>query len=212
MSAVGLLFEKLLTDIKKEFVDKGVDEISNLLYKAANAAYSTLAKYYEKIDSENFLLATVLDPRFKLDGYRSTAHYDILRKVAEEAMKKTIELYSKKYSEDNSQDNSQNSPHVLSGLCLEKLGPQDELESYLKEGRAYAVDDPLAYWRDQKSRFPILARMARDYLALQPTSKDVEGTFSKRRRTIPYYIRAQNAITIRNQMLVNSGIKLAVFK
>jgi hypothetical protein len=52
----------------------------------------------------------------------------------------------------------------------------------------------------------------RDYLALQPTSKDVEGNFSKGRRTIPYYRRSQNASTIRNQMLVNSGYNLGVFK
>ena len=60
-------------------------------------------------------------------------------------------------------------------------------------------------------RFPILAKMARDYLALQPTSKDVEGNFSKGRRTIPYYRRSQNASSIRNQMLVNSGYNLSVF-
>ena len=62
-----------------------------------------------------------------------------------------------------------------------------------------------------KTRFPILAKMARDYLALQTTSKDVEGTFSKGRRTLPYYRRSQNASTIRNQMLVNSGYNLGVF-
>jgi len=72
--------------------------------------------------------------------------------------------------------------------------------------------NPLEYWRANKVRFPILAAMARDYLALQPTSKDVEGTFSKGRRTIPYYRISQNASTIRNQMLVNSGYNLDVFQ
>ena len=62
-----------------------------------------------------------------------------------------------------------------------------------------------------KTRFTVLAKMDRDHLALQPTSKDVEGTFSKGRRTIPYYRRSQNASSIRNQMLVNSGFNLGVF-
>lgn len=88
---------------------------------------------------------------------------------------------------------------------------QDELAAYLSEPLCDENDDPLAYWRTNKNRFPILARMARDYLALQPTSKDVEGTFSKGRRTIPYYRRSQNALSIRNQMLVNSGFNLGVF-
>ena len=56
-----------------------------------------------------------------------------------------------------------------------------------------------------KTMFPLLVAMARDFLVLQATSKDVEGNFSKGRRTIPYYRRSQNASTIRNQMLVNSG-------
>ena len=87
----------------------------------------------------------------------------------------------------------------------------NELITYLQEKRVKGSVDPLDYWRLNKTRFPILARKARDYLALQPTSKDVEGTFSKGRRTIPYYRRSQNSLSIRNQMLVNSGFNLGVF-
>ena len=87
---------------------------------------------------------------------------------------------------------------------------KNELITYLQEKRIVNVD-PLDYWRANKDRFPILAIMARDYLALQPTSKDVEGNFSKGRRTIPYYRRSQKASSIRNQMLVNSGYNLGVF-
>jgi hypothetical protein len=87
----------------------------------------------------------------------------------------------------------------------------NELTIYLQETRAGGEVDPLEYWRLNKERFPILSKMARDYLSLQPTSKDVEGNFSKGRRTIPYYRRSQNASTIRNQMLVNSGYNLGMF-
>ena len=87
----------------------------------------------------------------------------------------------------------------------------DELSVYLREGLIPYEDDVLQYWRGNKKRFPTLSRMARDYLALQPTSKDTEGLFSKGRRTIPYYRRSQNADTIRNQMLVNSGYNLGLF-
>ena len=85
------------------------------------------------------------------------------------------------------------------------------MTSFLSENRSSEKVNPLEYWKQNKGRFPILARMARDYLALQPTSKDVEGSFSKGRRTIPYYRRSQNPETIRNQMLVNSGYNLGVF-
>ena len=92
---------------------------------------------------------------------------------------------------------------------LLSLTESDELTAYLSEPVVNV--DPLAYWRLNKIRFPILAKMARDYLALQPTSKDAEENFSKSRRTIPYNRRSQKASSIRNQMLVNSGYNLGVF-
>ena len=88
---------------------------------------------------------------------------------------------------------------------------QNELTLYLQEPLIDKEADPLNYWKLNKNRFPTLAKMARDYLALQPTSKDVIGNFSKGRRTIPYYRRSQNASTIRNQMLVNSGANLGLY-
>jgi hypothetical protein len=98
----------------------------------------------------------------------------------------------------------------LKFVCDDDTEP-NELITYLQEKRVKGSVNPLDYWRLNKTRFPILARMARDYLALQPTSKDVEGNFSKGRRTIPYYRRSQNALSIRNQMIVNSGFSLGVF-
>ena len=80
----------------------------------------------------------------------------------------------------------------------------------LEERRSGELVNPVEYWKLNKVRFPILAVMARDYLALQPNSKGIEGSFSKGRRTIPYYRRCLNASTIRNQMLVNSGYSLGV--
>ena len=64
----------------------------------------------------------------------------------------------------------------------------DYVHTYLLEPVINEELDPLNYWKKNKFRFPILAIMARDYLALQPTSKDVEGNFSKGKRTIPYYL------------------------
>ena len=92
---------------------------------------------------------------------------------------------------------------------------QDELSRYLCGPICNENDDPSEYWRNNKTRFPILTKVASDYLALQPTSKDVEGNFFKAIRTLPLYRRsqkAQKAFSIRNQMLVNSGYNLGVFE
>jgi hypothetical protein len=131
--------------------------------------------------------------------------------------KLAIEIAYEKYSEGYSQTEilaEVNTPSKkLKFVCYDEseLEIPNELITYLQEKRVKGNVDPLDYWRLNKNRFPILAKMARDYLALQPTSKDVEGNFSKGRRTIPYYRRSQNASSIRNQMLVNSGYNLGVF-
>jgi hypothetical protein len=208
MSDVCLDFEDLLVDIKLQYIDKK-EEISERLWYAANAAYSKLTKYYTKISSENFAIATVLDPRYKLNVYDTTQDADALKASAEVAIKLAFQNYSVA--------TPQEAPLVASPPTkkhkrfAQDLVPQDELTIYLTEPRISGNSNPLDYWRINKTRFPILAKMARDYLALQPTSKDVEGTFSKGRRTIPYYRRSQNALSIRNQMLVNSGFNLGVF-
>lgn len=216
MSDVCLDFEDLLVDIKLQYIDKK-EEISERLWYAANAAYTKLTKYYTKINSENFAIATVLDPRYKLGVYDSTQDPIALKASAKVAIEFAFERYSLKYGV--TAQGSVAAPEVATSVSAKKRkrfdnhysDVQEELTTYLEERRSNPGENPLDYWRVNKTRFPILAAMARDYLVLQPTSKDVEGNFSKGRRTIPYYRRSQNASTIRNQMLVNSGFNLGVF-
>jgi hypothetical protein len=216
MSDVCLDFEDLLVDIKLHYIDKK-EECSETLWYAANAAYTKLTKYYTKINSQNFAIATVLDPRYKLGVYDTTQDSIALKASAKMAIQLAFERYSLKY--DTTTQNSVVASAVTTPLTDKKRkrflniedDVQDELTTYLQERRSSPTENMLDYWRVNKTRFPILATMARDFLALQPTSKDVEGNFSKGRRTIPYYRRSQNASTIRNQMLVNSGYNLSVF-
>jgi hypothetical protein len=216
MSDLCLYFEDLLVEIRLQYLDKK-DEMSNRLWYAANAAYTKLTKYYTRISSANFAIATVLDPRYKLVVYEHTQDPVALKESAELAIKTAFEKYSLQVVplpvEAHNSTSVAISPPAKKPKFLKNLKKvrQNELDTYLSESLSDDIDDPLLYWRLNKTRFPILAKMARDYLALQPTSKDVEGTFSKGRRTIPYYRRSQNAVTIRNQMLVNSGYNLRVF-
>jgi len=71
MSEICLDFEDLLVAIKRDYLDKK-EQISGRLWYAANSAYTKLTKYYTKISSQSFAIATVLDPRFKLGVYDST--------------------------------------------------------------------------------------------------------------------------------------------
>ena len=212
MADVCLDFEDLLVEIKQKYLDKK-EQISDRLWYAANAAYTKLTKYYTKINSSSFAIATVLDPRYKLDVYDSTQDAVLLKASAKLAIELAFEEYSQKFSSLPVSVQTEAPPPTkkLKRFANDDDDVQEELNTYLEERRSKNYENPLDYWRVNKTRFPILAKMARDYLALQPTSKDVEGTFSKGRRTIPYYRRSQNASSIRNQMLVNSGFNLGVF-
>ena len=213
MSDVCLDFEDLLVEIKLQYIDKR-DQISERLWYAANAAYTKLTKYYVKINSENFAIATVLDPRYKLDVYDFTQDAVALKSSAKMAIEIAFETYSSKFGVDlqNTVDTAPLTLNKRKRFVINDYFQETELDLYLQERRSKEFENPLEYWKINKTRFPILARMARDYLALQPTSKDIEGNFSKGRRTIPYYRRGQNALSVRNQMLVNSGFNLGVFK
>ena len=97
MSDVCLYFEDLLVEIKLKYLDKK-EQISDQLWYATNAAYTKLTKYYTKISSENFAIATVLDPRYKLDVYSKTQDPIELRASAQLAIETAYEKYSEGHS------------------------------------------------------------------------------------------------------------------
>jgi hypothetical protein len=78
--------------IKVQYLDKEY-LISDKLWYAANAAYTKLTKYYCKINSSSYAIATVLDPRYKLAVYDTTQDADALRSSAKLAIVSIFERY-----------------------------------------------------------------------------------------------------------------------
>ncbi|PPR01987.1 hypothetical protein CVT24_011114 [Panaeolus cyanescens] len=59
---------------------------------------------------------------------------------------------------------------------------EDELKRYFSfQGGPAKLEEPLIWWKDNAAAFPILAKMARDFLAIPATSTPVERVFSKSR-------------------------------
>ena len=69
----------------------------------------------------------------------------------------------------------------------------------------------LIWWKTNEQRYPILSKMAKDYLAIQCSSKDTEGAFSKGRRQMPYYRESLKGTNFKAQALVNSAEALGLF-
>jgi len=68
----------------------------------------------------------------------------------------------------------------------------------------FYVANILEWWKVNAGRFPNLARMARDILAVQGGSVGVEWVFSMARDVIPYRRSRVKSSTIRSSMLVKS--------
>lgn len=208
MSQAALLYEMLFVKID-EFKKKS--DISTNLKHAANAAYAKLAKYYNKMALASYSIAIVLDPRLKLEAYNNTQDPILYSAQATENISKAFEMYKKKIE-------IRNQPSPMMQIHSKKrnfaifdyeVEVKSELDYYLQEGRVKV--EVADYWKMNRARFPILYQMARDYLILQPTSKDAEGAFSMARRYLPYYRMSQNEESVKLQMLVNSGVKLKLF-
>jgi hypothetical protein len=160
MSDVCLYFEDLLVEIKLQYIDKN-EEISDKLWYAANAAYSKLTKYYTKISSENFAIATVLDPRYKLNVYDTTQDPVALKTSAEVAIKVAFERYSLNFGlqPNNSILVTPQAKKQKRFADEDDESDANELSIYLQERRSKSGENPLDYWRLNKIRFPILAKM-----------------------------------------------------
>ncbi|CAG8524031.1 15816_t:CDS:1, partial [Cetraspora pellucida] len=62
--------------------------------------------------------------------------------------------------------------------------PTDELTKYLNEATLPMNINSLEWWKLNSFRFPVMSRMAKDFLAIQATSVPSEQIFSKAGDTI----------------------------
>lgn len=66
----------------------------------------------------------------------------------------------------------------LKATVRKEQSPMREVEKYLTEPRCLQDDVMMDYWRNKEKEMPTLARLARRYLSVPPTSADVERMFS----------------------------------
>lgn len=154
-------------------------DTKNVLDKVKKNLYDAMCFYWRFLP-EDYLLSTILDPRIK----------NLNDKVEEE------EMLRKKY--DECKENYSPTPIVsrASSPTLFETSttiyeprlfeifkqdiPQspDEVTEYLKEDKIKFDQNPFEWWADKKSKYPVLSRMARIYLAVPATSTPSERLFS----------------------------------
>lgn len=90
--------------------------------------------------------------------------------------------------------------YMLSKYTCPEMSLNDELHSYLRMPQSPAHIDPLNWWREMRGTFPILSRMARDFLSIMPTSVSSERAFSAMGRLITVRRSSLGSLTSKKTM------------
>ncbi|KAG0060386.1 hypothetical protein BGZ92_006721, partial [Podila epicladia] len=166
----------LLIDGLEDFIDH---ETNDSLKEAATQGKKKLLQYYSRTDSTPvYAVATAMDPRMRFNWWE--AHdWGEYAKMSEVMVSEVWEQFYKGKDGPMEMDVETERQMKLFGI-KKKSG---ELEEYTHEGSTLisCKDEPpeLMYWRSQMKRWPNLANMARDYLAIPVTSTPAERCFSQ---------------------------------
>ncbi|KAI3649891.1 hypothetical protein MP228_005523 [Amoeboaphelidium protococcarum] len=181
-----------------------------ILCKAARDAYFKIKKYFNGSMSMTFKIATCLDPRYKTRFFAE--FYDESEKQRMEQVLGT--LFARYYAKYGKQDFPLISTSLTADIdsdddaisAVPDMGPKSDmakqqLMNYLSEQNSSRSVDPLKYWATYQSLYPVVAKLARDYLAVPAASVASEVEFSqgglvvdkKRHRLAPTTIEALTA-------------------
>ncbi|CAG8474983.1 3253_t:CDS:2 [Cetraspora pellucida] len=187
ISDIRLTFMGIMQRINHFTTDKSCSKEECTMASSIN---NTLKKYWAIHDcDESAKIATILDPTSKLITFPLLNERDIaiasLRNVIAQYESpvlatnaaSTSSFYDKrkKFISLISQQQTIELPRI--GLPVSK-----ELKTYLS--LPIVESDSLQWWADNKCRFPVLAKIAQDYLAIQGTCVPCEEAFSTASITI----------------------------
>ncbi|KAL9427876.1 hypothetical protein AB3S75_029959 [Citrus x aurantiifolia] len=164
-----------------------------------------VSKYWMKYELI-LVIAAVLDPRFKMDIVQSW-YKEIYASAAHTHLEKINGEFNgvyNEYAKGSGKSRSGDGSSSMSFKLLDAMGrpctlshgvfddgiasPKSELDCYLNEPKFPRVEefDILAWWRVNTPKFPTLARMARDFLAMpiSPSAATAYACFSKEAKDI----------------------------
>lgn len=160
ISMVNAYLPKLKAHLEQEFDDESITS-------AAKAFRNKLDEYEVHIDQPTAVIATVLDPRFKLTPIPELARpfvRDNLLRLLEPVAEADVSL-SQEVRRSCFQD-------------VYAAAESDEVKVYLEALREPKACDIVSYWKLNKLRFPRLYKLAMTVLPLQATSVSCERAFS----------------------------------
>jgi hypothetical protein len=156
---------------------RGAHVRSVTIVEATKAAMEKIKYYYLKSNRAIYSIATILDPRFKLEHYRRTGWKKRRIDAARNDFERVFRGNYMQTAPTCSHEEPENDPSD-EFLVFPYAGTGNELDSYLAEPVVSRETDVLQWWKARSRDYPHLASMAMDYLAAPATSVPVERVFS----------------------------------
>ena len=214
-----------LVDVKDRFLTKiEQNKDSNTISDGSEALYKKLSKYF-KVSSDFEILATVLDPRLRMDYYRNNGEADHIYIV-----ERLVEQLEARLNLDASNLNPTLESTIPNPTLYtsrprsyyKRLGTVqnqttlEELQNYLKEPYSGGTEKPLEWWNLNKyyiltnrTRFPKLSKIAQAVLAIPATlAAFSENAFSSSRLAMPWNQTRVASSTLRAIMCLRDWLKL----
>lgn len=185
-AVVGLntLLDKLEETMKKLNDKPDLTREDEIIISCIIKGRDKLIKHYKKCNWI-YCVALLLDPRFKLERFKSTEWGKDLKDIAEKRFKNIFryQYYNKNVIESDA-ESSQNSAEEEFVEFKSVYAPQkkvsweSEINKYLTSPRANYKTNILQWWADNKKEYPILSQMARDILGTTASTVFIERFFS----------------------------------
>jgi hypothetical protein len=165
---------------------------NTVLGKACTSAYDKMEKYYNMIKTQSFAaVATICDPRFNFNVFQNlyqdangNAHKIRIRKQFEDVFvqyeQRELGLQAA-VAEAGIPLIANDSDHDSESDLFKPRGIADfetEYAKWMRQQPTKRDTNILRYWSSKEYEFPIIARIARDHLAIPATSAASESVFS----------------------------------
>ncbi|KAK0131409.1 Zinc finger BED domain-containing protein 1 [Merluccius polli] len=187
LSVIAPLHAQLLHDTETGFSGE-----MPIVREIKQTVHEDLSKRYCTVREKSMLhTASTLDPRFKALPFLSQdEQQDIYSKVIAEAAALKAETQKEHAKEPGAPDEGQDDQHSpvpkrrttallnLLGKTFTDSGAAPKSASTRAEEEMTLSEDPLIWWRNHETVFPLLAKLAKNYLCIPGTSLASESVFS----------------------------------
>jgi hypothetical protein len=152
------------------------------LKNAIEATHRKMRDYYAKTWADMYAIALILDPRLKADYFEKKRWEPGHLAHAGSAIQRAVETYGDAMPPSNQRGTAgRRNPvkqHLHQVMKRRRVEKGSEMGKYLAEPTVDIEVNVLEWWKQNAAKYPCLARIARDYLAIPATSAPAERVFS----------------------------------